>query len=69
MRCDEEDNDSDSDNNNDNDSVKEEKIWTAAVSRMKSYGWPEVVSVSGALPILVFVPKLADTGKGANEQR
>ena len=36
---------------------------------MKSYGWPEVVSVSGALPILVFVPKLADTGKGANEQR
>ena len=38
--------------------VKDEKLWL----------WPEVVSVSGALPMLLFVPKLADPGKGANAE-
>ena len=38
--------------------VKDEKLWLL----------PEVVSVSGALPMLLFVPKLANPGKGANAE-
>lgn len=38
--------------------VKDEKLWLL----------PEVVSVSGALPMLLFVLKLANPGKGANAQ-
>ena len=52
-----------------------EKLWMmmkmgkVEMSRMKSYGWPEVVSVSAALfQARLFVPKLANTGKGANAE-
>ena len=38
--------------------VKDEKLWLL----------PEVVSVSGALPMLLFVLKLANPGKGANAE-
>ena len=54
------------------DNKADEKMWpmsrTVGMSRMKSYGLPEVVSVSPALPMLLFVPKLANTGKGANAE-
>ena len=50
------------DDDEDGGDVKDEKLWMKSyeklwmmmkmvgMSRMKSYGWPEVVSVSGALP-------------------
>ena len=44
------------DEDEDSGDVKDEKLWL----------WPEVVSVSGALPMLLFVLKLANPGKGAN---
>ena len=55
---DEEEKEDEKDEEEDPGDVKDEKLWL----------WPGVVSVSGALPMLLFVPKLANPGKGANAE-
>ena len=58
MALDDEEEKDEEDEDEDAGDVKDEKLWLL----------PEVVSVSGALPMLLFVLKLANPGKGANAQ-